>query len=50
MIFTTLSTTIELPSWGQRGKMGNNLLRRTVAQSKGNSCLHGKGAPDLSAR
>jgi len=35
---------------GAAEKMGNNLLRRTVAQSKGNSCLHENGAPDLSAR
>lgn len=50
-IFTTLPTTIELPSWGQQKKMGNNLLGRTVAQSKGNSCLHENGgAPDLCAR
>jgi len=41
MIFTTLPAIIGLPRWGQQEKMGNNLLGRTVAQSNGNSCLHG---------
>jgi hypothetical protein len=41
MIFTAFPTTIEVrcPVRAAGGKWGN-LLGRTVAQSKGNSCLH----------